>query len=390
MDNMNKIPLAESARKRLKRLCDDFPSLFKPMMQLAIAVGADKEGAHPKQKTKADFRALVAIIAGEGVNEVDEVLDPRAFADRRKQQCERLALCLEMAGLQQVAVDLPADVAKYSSAVIDRWQPTSQYPEINVRLAIEMQSNIPQHLGWFGMLFELAVRGGRLPTADEVQRVCALLPLLNGRDLHPRHENVFDLLKCDVGMIAVQMGNQQTEFMRQSALALFEALSLVGDSSAALHLAKMRFYGWGALEKYKDVGLANDIVDKLFACQFQSSVPAFKTRDGLDEMLMLRAQIKHKLIVGGTSKLDKKVERARELIDTLVQGASLSLSYHSLLLDLDDQRQHVPDPIRDLVWTIPELQGYCRDNIASVDRLINAAKARAGAFAVHAKLPTFH
>jgi hypothetical protein len=388
MDNMNKIPLAESARKRLKRLCDDFPSFFKPMMQLAIALGADKEGAHPKQKTKADFRALVAIIAGEGVDEVDEVLDARAFADRRKQQCERLALCFEMAGLQRVVIDIPADVAKYSSAVIDRWQPTSQHPEINVRLAIDMQLDIPQHLGRAGMLFDLAVRGGRLPTADDVQRVCALLSLLNERPQHPRQEYVFNLLKCDVGIIAVQMGNQQTEFMRQSALALFEALSLVGDSSAALHLAKMRFYGWGVLEKYKDVGLANDIVDKLFACQFQSSVPAFETWDGLDEMLMLRAQIKHKLIVGGTSKLDKKVERARELIDTLAQGASLSSSYRSLLLKLDDQRQHAPDPIRDLVWTLPELQGYCRNSIASVDQL-SASTERPGAF-VRAKLTTFH
>lgn len=364
---MNKIPLAESARKRLKRLCDDFPSLFTPMMQLAIAVGADREGMHPKQKTKPDFRLLVAIIAGEGVDEVDEALNPCVFTERRKEQSERLALCLETARLQSVAIDVPVDVAKYSSTIIDRWQPTSQFPEISVRLAKEMESDIPQHLGWAGMLLDLAVRGGGLPTTDQVQRVCALLPLLNGRKLPPRQEYVFNLLKCDVGMIAVHMGNMQSEVMRQSALALFEALSLVGDSAAALHLAKMRFYGWGALEKYRDVGLANELLDKLFARYMQPSVlPPLETRDGLDEMLTLRVQVKHKLIVDGTGKLDKKVERACELIDTLAQGANSSLSHRYMLLELNDPHLHAPAPIRDLVWAIPELQAYCREKIASV------------------------
>lgn len=359
---------AEIALKRLRHLCQGGNHLFVPVQRAATTLGqARAQNASPKFKVKPDYRTLVADTMGAPTfndivplaeHEYDEKISASSLAERRGQQAGRLAILLAKTAAAHDS-SIP-DLTSYALNVINEWQPTAREPEVKVNLANEMHEDVLQHFATADIRMEFAVNSLQDPQPEDIENACTVLRVLNPNKLIARQERIRQLMMENMGIVAVRMANSGEEAKRTYALQIFETLYKQGKGHAGVHVARMRFEGWGTEKKGRDIGKANSDIDKVFADFTQSNRALFQSRQGLEEMLALRIRIKERLIVNGKDNPQVVFRRAKELIDTLLEclrndfkGYGVELA---MLLVPHNPR---PNELRNIIDGHDELKSYC-------------------------------
>lgn len=360
-------PHAQIALKRLRQLCGGGAPLFMLVHHAAAALGQAR--AHSvSRKVKPDLRTVVAAVLNAPTfndigplaeHEYDEKIGPTSLAKRRNQQAGHLAAFLTRTA-EDHGLPIPQDLAAHSVEVINEWQPTAREPEIKVHLANKMQENARQHFAVAQLRMEIAFRSDLDPLPEDIDEACAILRVLDPTRLLPREERFRRLMMENMGLVAVRMANSGEEAKRTYALQMFEALYKQGAGHAGVHVARMRFDGWGTEKKGRDIGKANSDIDKVFADFTQGNRGLFQTRSGLKEMLTLRIRIKHELIINGKDDPQVVFKRTKELIGTLLECLRYEFEDYGVeLAMLLAPNNTVPNELRKIIDAHDELKAYC-------------------------------
>jgi len=353
---------AEIALKRLRHLCQNGNPLFLFIWRAAIALGQVRAQKAPRNsKVKSDLRTFVAATLGASTfndidalakHEFDEAISSNLLTERRVQQANRLAVLLTKTAEEQ-GLTAPEDMASYAADVINEWQPTAREPEVKVHLANKVLEDLMQHFGIMQLRLEFAVKSLQYPLPKDVENACMVLRLLDPSKLLVRQENLRQSMMADMGILAVRMANNSKEAEYALALQIFETLYKQDQGHAGVHVARMRFEGWGMENRGR-------AIDNIFENFVSGNLPLFQTRLGLEEMLALRIRIKHELIVNGKDDPPIVFKRTRELIDTLIkclhyefEGYGLELA---MLLEPHNPR---PNDLRKIINAHDELRTYC-------------------------------
>jgi hypothetical protein len=360
---------AEIALKRLRHLCENGNPLFLFVQRAATALGQVRAQKAPANfKVKPDLRTFVAATLGASTfndieplakHEFDEAITPALLTERRLQQAIRLAALLSKTAEEQ-GLTAPADIASHAVDVINAWQPTTRQPEVKVHLANQVHEDVMQHFGIAQLRMEFAVKSLQYPLAEDVENACTVLRVLDPSKLIARQENLRQAMMADMGILAVSMANNGKEDQYELALQIFEALYKQDQCHAGVHVARMRFEGWGIGNRGRDIGKANSAIDNIFEKFISGDLAPFQTRLGLEEMLALRIRIKHELIVNGKDNPQVVFKRTKELIDTLIKCLHYEFEgYGSELAMLLAPHNPRPNDLRKIINAHDELRTYC-------------------------------
>lgn len=362
-------PHAEIALKRLRHLCENANPLFLSVQRAATALGQVRaQNASPNFKVKPDLRTLVAATLGAPTfndieplakHEYDEAIGAALLTERREQQANRLAALLAKTAKEH-GLTVPKDMASHANSVINEWQPTAREPEVKVHLANKVHEDVMQHFGIAQLRMEFAVRSQQDPLPQDVENACMVLRLLDPSKLIARQETLRQCMMADMGIVAVRMANKGTEAKCTLALQIFEMLYKQDNGHAGVHVARMRFEGWGIENRGRDIGKANSAIDSIFEKITLGNLALFQTRPGLEEMLVLRLRIKHELIVNGKDDPQIVFKRTRELIDTLIECLRYEFEgYGFELAMLLEPHNPSPNDLRKIINAHEELSAYC-------------------------------
>jgi hypothetical protein len=144
-----------------------------------------------------------------------------------------------------------------------------------------------------------------------------------------------------------------------NALKIFETVYKHGEDYAGVHIARMRFDGWGTEKNDRDIGKANSNIDKVFSDFIHGDLSL--TRESLGEVLDLRIRIKLELIANGKGKPEVLLKRTKELIETLLECVYSGFKdYEVRLAMLLDPCNTTPSELRKIIDDHDELKAYCQ------------------------------
>lgn len=261
---------------------------------------------------------------------------------------------------EEHGLPIPQNLAADAADAINEWQPTAREPEVKVNLANEINDDVLQYFGMVQMRLQFAVENNEDPEPEDIEQACTVLRVLNPDKLNQRQGKLRKLMMVDMGIVAVRMANSGEENKRIYALQMFETLYKQGEDYTGVHVARMRFDGWGTEKKGRDIGKANRAIDMVFAAFTEGNPSLFQTPQGLEEMLALRIRIKQDLILNGKDDPQLVFTRTKELIETLLECLRYEFEGYGIeLAMLLDPHNTRPNELRKIINAHDELKEYC-------------------------------